>query len=358
MRLRLVLFGLVALVVAQGCKTAAPIHPRAIEHNNYCAKYLNDGDLEKAETRCKLALEFNPDYPEPYCNLGLIEKRRGHISEAKELFVKAIHLNQDFGEAHNDLGVLFLDEKSYGKAHDEFVRALKVNPDYVEARYNLALSLMHLKKYDEARKAYRALIESNPNIADPHHDLCAMDIDDGEFTTAVDECKEAIRLDPKYTSAYFNLGNAFMKGGKFCEAQEAYTDCLRVDSENAECRNNVTIANRKCALLDPSLKEATSKPSTGEGGEPGTDAASGLYAAGLKQVNAGLINEARRSFNKCLRKNSQFALCHFQLFKLDQAVANTAAATDDCKKMLKTSGDEQASEREECKTFLSADGAQ
>jgi tetratricopeptide (TPR) repeat protein len=372
MHSRLVFALIVAGLLPIGCKTAAPIHPRAVEHNTYCAQYLASGDLEKAETRCKLALEFNPDYPEPYCNLGLIELRRNHWDTAKDYFIKAIHLNQDFAEAHNDLGFVFIHEGSFGKAHDEFQRALKVNPDYVEARYNLALAFKSMKNYAEARKTYQALIESNPNVADPHHDLCVMDIDEEDYSSAISECQEALRLDPKYVSAYFNLGNAYMKAGKFCEAQESYTDCIRVDQDSAECRNNVTIATRKCALLDPNLKEAASSnnakspgastnTSNGSGAGDdvttvGDDPANGFYKKGMAQLGSGLVNEARRSFNKCVRKNAGYGLCYYQLFKLDQQVQDNHAAVDDCKKMLKHTGDEATNEREECKNFLSADG--
>ena len=64
---------------------SAGIHPRALEHTQYCAEYLAQGDLEKAETRCHLALEFNPDMPEPYNLLGLIEMRRDHWEPATAL---------------------------------------------------------------------------------------------------------------------------------------------------------------------------------------------------------------------------------------------------------------------------------
>ena len=355
MRLRLFLLGLLAGVSGTACKTAAPIHPRALEHNQYCAQYIAQGELEKAETRCNLALEFNPDYPDPYVNLGLIALKRNQLDKAQDFFVHAIRLNQDHAEAHNDLGFVYLQRGKLGQAHDQFERALQVNPDYVEARYNLALTFMRMKNYPAARKAYEAIIESNPNVADPHHDLCAMDIDEEQYSSAIQECMAAIRIDPKYVSAYFNLGNAYMKDGKFCEAQEAYTDCLRVDQDQAECRNNVTIANRKCALLDPSLKEASAPAQSGEAGE---GAADGWYKKGVSQVNAGLVNEARRSFNKCVRKDPQYALCYYQLYKLDIAVQDTTSAQDDCKHMLRNSGDAQSQEREECKIYLSNDGQQ
>jgi Tfp pilus assembly protein PilF len=352
---------LVALGVAwasTGCKTVVPIHPRAAEHTQYCAEYLAQGDLEKAETRCHLALEFNPDMPEPYNLLGLIEMRRDHWDAAKEYYIKAIHLNQDLAEAHNNLGYYFLHVSQLGKAHDEFLRALKVNPDYMEARYNLALTYMRLKQDGDAKKVYRELIESNPNIADPHHDLCSMDIDEGDFTTAAEECREAIRLDPKYVSAYFNLGNAYLKAGKFCEAQEAYTDCLRVDQENAECRNNVTIATRKCALLDPNLREAASGPKPGDATAPegnGTEPID-LMNKGKAQLTNGLVNEARRNFRKCVRKDPNFSGCWYQLFKLDQQVQDNSSAGEDCKNLLRSAGEEAQDQRDECKTFLSSDG--
>lgn len=352
---RLIVFAAALEVCSSGCKTAAPINPRAAEHTEYCAKYLASGDLERAETRCHLALEFNPDMPEPYNLLGLIEKRRGHWDEAKEFYIKAIHLNPDFAEAHNDLGDFFLHAGSFGKAHDEFQRALKVNPDFVEARYNLALTFLRLKRYPDARRVYGELIESNPNIADPHNDLCSLDIDEGDFTSAVGECQEAIRLDPRYVTAYFNLGDAYLKAGKFCEAQEAYTDCLRVDSENAECRNNVTIATRKCALLDPNLREA-SQPKASEMADGTSSEPLDLLRKGEAQLGTGLVNEARRTFRKCVRRNNDFGGCWFQLYKLDQQVQDLRAAADDCKNVLRCSGEDAQDQRDECKSFLSSDG--
>jgi Tfp pilus assembly protein PilF len=343
---RIALFSVFCLVLIT-CKTAAPIHDRAIEHNQYGAKYLEDGNLDKAQERFELALEFNPDYPEPFNNLCLVWIKRAKFDKAKDLCIKALRLNNDFAEAHNNLGYIYLmSDKSYGKAHDQFKAALKVNPDYVEARYNLCLALLKLKKSAEARVCYDKIIETNANVADPHHDLCVLDVEDGAFSDAVKECTRAVELDPKFTDAYFHLGRAYQGAGKHCEAQEAYKGCVSIDEDNAECRNNLASAARHCALASPHLEEIKETA--------GADASAvNNYKLGLAEREKGLLPEAERHFKKCLKLDGRFGLCHCALAEMKRQVAENSEAKNLCKKCLKyTSDEQQSAERDMCATLL------
>ena len=86
MPIRRVFVGLFAgllVLAAPACKTAAPIHPRAMEHNRFCVEYLAQGDLERAEVRCKLALEFNPDYPDVLLNRVREDGIFDHLGKTK-----------------------------------------------------------------------------------------------------------------------------------------------------------------------------------------------------------------------------------------------------------------------------------
>lgn len=339
-------FVLACALALASCKTAAPIHPRAIEHNQFGAQYLEQGLLDKAQERFELALEFNPDYPEPYNNLCLVWIKRAKFDKAKDRCIKALRLNNDFAEAHNNLGYIYLQERSYGKAADQFRGALKVNPDYVEARYNLCLSLLRLKKSDEARVCYSKIVETNANVADPHHDLCVLDVEGGNFTDAVGECTRAIELDPKFTDAYFHLGRAYQGAGKHCEAQEAYKGCLGVDEQNAECRNNLSSAARHCALQSPHLEEVKETVAT-EG------SAANLYKLGLAEREKGLLPEAERHFRKCTKLEGRFGLCYCALAELKRQVAENDEAKVFCKKCLLYTGEEQISaDREMCAALL------
>lgn len=338
---RLALAVAAALALAS-CKTAAPIHPLASEHNTFCARYLEAGSLDKAQHRCELALEYNSDYAEPYNNLCLVWIKRGNLDRAKEQCIKALRLNNDFAEAHNNLGYIYLQQKAYGKAHDAFRNALKVNPGYLEARYNLCLALLRLKRPEQARVCYDKVIETNPGVADPFHDLCVLDVEDGSFTTAVQSCSHAVELDPKYTDAWFHLGRAHQGAGKHCDAQEAYKQCLATDGGHAECRNNLSSAARHCALASPHLEDLRQELESD--GAPAT-----LYKLGVAEKEKGLLTEAERHFRQCVRADGRFGLCYCQLAELSRRVAENEDAAAWCRKCLSHTTEGQRSvEREAC----------
>ncbi len=343
---RLVLAALVGSFLLPACKSAAPIHPLAEEHNTMCAKYLEAGDLQKAQNRCELALEYNPDFPEPWNLLCSIEIQRGRMNKAKEFCIKAIRINNDFAEAHNNLGFIYLQEDSLGKAHDAFKSALAINPGYLDGRYNLAYTLTKLKKYREARIEYDKLTEINPNLPLPWGDLCFIDIEEGYNEEAIQRCTKAVQLNPRFANAWFLLGLANGKAGQHCEAQDAYKECIAVEENHAECRTNIAIAARYCALAAPSLQEIKETAAT-DGG------AADYYRAGVAQKEKGLLGEADRAFRKCLRADGRFGLCHCQLAELRRQEMKGDEAKTYCKKCLNYTGPEQTStERDMCERLV------
>jgi tetratricopeptide (TPR) repeat protein len=345
---RALLAALAAVIVT--CKSAPPVNPRAQEHNDVGVRYLNEGQLEKAEIRFQMALEQRPDYPEPFNNLCLIEIKRNHIDKAKGYCIKALHLNQDFAEAHNNLGFIYLQENNNTRARDEFQAAVHINPDYVAARYNLTLVLRRLKNNDEARVELIKLAESHPELADPHHDICGMDIEEGDLKEAIAECQQAIRLDNRYTAAYDQLGVAFFKSGKFCESAQAFRDCLGIEADNVECRQNLPEANKRCALLDPSIKTPVDQPPNAEG-------ALALYRLGMDQLAKGLSGDAERTFRRCVKAEPPVADCYCQLGKMSRDDARPDDEAKFCKRCVKLSAtDHQTEEKRACEKLLGAQG--
>jgi Flp pilus assembly protein TadD len=234
-------------LLAASCRTPGPIPPQALHYNAECARYLEAGDLAKAETNCKLSCEFDDGYPDCHNNLCVILLKRGELDQAKKECIKALRLFNDFAIAHNNLGTIYVQERSWGKAHDAFTAALKVNPGYVEARYNLCLSLVYLRRHPDARSCYDTLIATNPLIADGPHGLCILDIESGSFSSAISECTRAIELDPRNAGQFLNLGRAYQGAGRNCEAQQAYQGCLELDDGRAECRDAIPTATSLCA---------------------------------------------------------------------------------------------------------------
>src|SRR5579863_2988179 len=94
------------ILALSACTHAAPLPAKAMELNRDGAAAMATGDLEVAEARVALALEYNGRFTEAWVNLGLIEMMRGNFARAQHDLVKARDLNPDLPTPYHALGLL------------------------------------------------------------------------------------------------------------------------------------------------------------------------------------------------------------------------------------------------------------
>ena len=151
-----------------GCSGAAPLPPRAIELNAAGAEALARGDLETADARLSLALEYSPRFVEALVNHGLVEMERGNFDRARELISRARRLNADVAQPHHALGVLAEREQRRDDASRHYYDALAVDPGFAPSRANLARLLFDAGMLDEAQVQYKRLLEAAPDTPEPY----------------------------------------------------------------------------------------------------------------------------------------------------------------------------------------------
>ncbi len=340
---------LLPATLAAACLSLPPPHPRALEANELCAQYVNQGDLVKAEVQCDLGLQFSPQYADLWNNKGLIYLKREQTDKARDCFIKALRYNQEQAQSYNNLGYIYLTyDQKFGKAEENFRRALKVNPDYTEARYNLGLTLMRAGEKDEARKEFRTIVAINSQLADPHHWLGLMALEEKHYDEAIDELAKTTALDPSFADAWYNLGMAYSDSGKMTEAKDALTSCLEADSNHVQCRQALPIVNRKAMLLDPTLKEIKETSTT-------ENTPQSMYALGRTFRERGLRNEEERAYRRCVKLDGKYAPCHFALFEVYTEERREKEALIACKNFLKYAvAEEFPKEIESCEKFVSS----
>jgi tetratricopeptide (TPR) repeat protein len=145
-----------------GCAAPIPLSPKAIELNRMGAIALAAGDVETAEVRFALAIEYHPRFTEAWVNIGLVEMSRGNLVLAKKDFEKACDLNEDLPTPHHALGLLFDREGKVALAERHYREALKVDPGFAPARANLARILFQRGAFDDAREQFERLTEAAP----------------------------------------------------------------------------------------------------------------------------------------------------------------------------------------------------
>jgi tetratricopeptide (TPR) repeat protein len=148
---------------AVACKGAAPLPAKAIELNRTGVEALEQGDLETADARFALALEYNPHFVEPLVNQGLVELQRGNFRHARQLLARAKRLNSDIAQPHHGLGVLAEREHRPDVASKHYREALAVDPGFAPSRQNLARLLFAAGQYEHARVEFKRLVEVAPD---------------------------------------------------------------------------------------------------------------------------------------------------------------------------------------------------
>ena len=155
----LVSFGLSAFLVFSGCAAGGTLPEAAVEHNTAGAESLAAGELDDAEARFRLALEYHPGFAESRANLGLVAFQRGQLDDAEGHLRSAIRLDANFDEAWSNLGLVLAAMGQILDAKRAFETALAIDPGLVEARRNLADLDMREANYTEARAHLMRLVQ-------------------------------------------------------------------------------------------------------------------------------------------------------------------------------------------------------
>jgi Tfp pilus assembly protein PilF len=161
--MRLVLLAVALLASSSlACASAAPLPPKAVALNEDGAAALAAGDLQIAEARLSLAIEYNPRFTEAWVNLGLVALERGFLDVAEKRFSTARSLNADLPTPHHGLALLAEKREDGALAEKHYRAALKVDPGFGPARANLARLLFARARYDEAHGQFLRLTEVSP----------------------------------------------------------------------------------------------------------------------------------------------------------------------------------------------------
>ncbi len=97
-----------------------------------------------------------------YCNLGILESRRGKTAEAFDCFTKSLKENPRHIESHYNLGNLYFEAGDFKLARIHFELAIEINPQYANAYFNLGLVHALAKDFASAAGAFGKYVELVP----------------------------------------------------------------------------------------------------------------------------------------------------------------------------------------------------
>jgi len=114
-------------------------HPTAEAHTflGWSLSYL--GKTEEAIVQCKIAINLDPDFGNPYNDIGVYLLSQGQLEEAVPWLEKAIASKRYccYQFAHSNLGRILLIQGKVEQAKRSFERALEIDPHYPPALLGL-----------------------------------------------------------------------------------------------------------------------------------------------------------------------------------------------------------------------------
>ena len=137
------------------------------------------GDQKAAEFYAK-AIEDHDCVADAYCNLGIIQSRKGDTNKAFDCFTKSLKHDPRHSEAHYNLANLYFELNDFRLAQIHYEMAVEVEPLFANVYFNLALvqtinkdptgAIAALHKYqelvsrDEASTAEEMLLELRRSV--------------------------------------------------------------------------------------------------------------------------------------------------------------------------------------------------
>jgi tetratricopeptide (TPR) repeat protein len=103
--------------------------------------YSHMGDYQRAIAEAQKAIILDPDFGNPYNDIGVYLIELGKEDEAIPYFEKAMRVRRYccYQFPHFNLGRIYLKKKMYEQARQQFKEALKIDPDYLPAGEGLEL---------------------------------------------------------------------------------------------------------------------------------------------------------------------------------------------------------------------------
>lgn len=241
-------FTLAALFVfVFACAPGGTLPEVAVEHNTAGAESLAAGELDDAEARFRLALEYHPGFAESRANLGLVAFQRGQLPDAEGHLRAAIRLDANFDEAWSNLGLVLAAMGHLRDAKRAFETALAIDPGLVAARRNLADLDMRESNYVEARAHLMRLVQivdaSTGDGARASAMLAYCELRLGRQEEALYRAQVVLNVRPNESLARLVRGIAYAASSDFESAAEDYA----IASRDLVLRRDVQI--RQAALF-------------------------------------------------------------------------------------------------------------
>jgi tetratricopeptide (TPR) repeat protein len=275
-------------------------------------------EYEQAIAAYQKAIAINPDFSQPYNQMGYAQRFLDRNEEAEKTFKKYIELIPDNPNPYDSYAELLMKLGRFDESIRSYEKALSVNEHFVASYLGIGLNQIYMGQPAKARETFAKLesIARNGGERRAAYAQAAFSyIDEGntaEAVKAVEKMKAVAKQenDTATLSGDANfLGNIYLEAGRADEAKAQFAEALKL-AEAANTPPDVKEAARRQDTFD------RGRVALAQGDLAGAQAKSDAYATAVAQRKlpfevrqshelAGMVALGRKDYAKAAAELSQ-----------------------------------------------------
>ena len=239
-----------------------PRQPELVAQHDAGWRWLQAGDLGRAETELQAVLKRSPAFYPSETALGYLEFARKNYGPAIEHFDRALQARPAYVPAIVARGQTLLAQGKEPEALAAFETALKYDPTLTDVGRRVevlralqaqetvatARSAAQAGRLDEAARAYEQAIAASPDSAFLFRDLADVEAKQGRGDQALEHYRKAVQLDPSDVVSLVRIAETLEARDDIEGAVAMYTQANVLES-SAEVGRRLAALDARAAYL-------------------------------------------------------------------------------------------------------------
>jgi tetratricopeptide (TPR) repeat protein len=206
-------------------------------HTLLANNYFGQQEWDQAIAEYERALEINPDFSQPYNQLGYANRFLGRYEQAEEAFQKYIELIPNDPNPYDSYAELLLKMGRYEESIKAYRKALEYNPNFVNSHVGIATNLNLQDKHPQAVEQLHHLLDIARNDGErraAHFALAVSYVDGGQMDRALQELETQYALaenNNDFTAMAGDLvamGNIYLEMERPDEAESTFKKAVQL----------------------------------------------------------------------------------------------------------------------------------
>lgn len=197
--------------------------------------YMNQGKNELALSKLNRALEEDPTLPSAHYVIAYLYERLGELDKADTHYRRAVDLAPDDPEAHNNYGTFLCGQNRLKEADAQFLAALK-NPLYTTPEFaytNAGVCALKVPNVAKAEEYFRQALRVDPRFSTALFEMAQLNFDRGDYLPARAYLQRHMEVSQRSPSAMW-LGVRIERALGDSTTAHSYAKVLKVDFPNSK----------------------------------------------------------------------------------------------------------------------------